>query len=69
MKAGDMRIVRGTMIHSETGAHWLAGVQAIILEVDDGEIYEPTIVKVRASNERHVLEDVWMDPRDFVPNE
>lgn len=69
MKIGDTRVVSERMCYSHTGAFWLAGREVSIIDIDEGEGWEPTIVRVRATNERDATETVWMNPKDFVPLE
>lgn len=66
MKTGDKRRVSDRMCHSHTGAFWLAGLEVEVLEIDEGESWEPIVVKVRAKNSHDKLETTWMNPKDFA---
>lgn len=66
MKIGDER--RVTKVFLDSDARWLAGRRVKILEIDHGELWEDTVVKVKPIVSEPGQRDdvVWMNPKDFV---
>lgn len=66
LKPGQTVRLTAHMPASDTGARWMAGRSVTIMEIDEGESWEPTIVKVECTNRGGRAEQMWINVADIA---